>query len=343
MQIKALHRNVYKLYRYARTQECLEACRAFHTARVTGWRELKQANVEDAVCRKVTGVSRSSFYRSQAALKRLAAGKPLPSKARKRQNKRQWGEAEMQLVLRVRRENPTYGRAKIAVILKRDHDRTLSPSTVGRILTHLAGKGLVGKSGSAPRPKRTRDFRKGHAGRWTYKLYADMVLGERVQIDHMTVTRNGVVCKHFQAWERKSKFIHAQIYGHAKSSSAAKFLRDLVEAAPFKILSIQVDGGSELMAEFEQTCAELAIPLIVLPPSRPKYNGGVERGNRTFREELYNRPGFLDDSLGAIRISLRKALDKYNAYRPHHALNGLTPRQYLQALTPQGNAPSQTA
>lgn len=343
MQIKALHRNFYRLYRYGRTQECLEAARAFHADRVSGWRELKREGVRDAICRTVTGVSRSSFYRSQAALKRLAAGRPLPSKARKRQNKRQWGESELQLVLRIRRENPTYGRAKIAVILKRDHERMLSPSTVGRILKHLADKGLVGKSGSAPRPRRSRNFRKGHANRWTYKLYTDMVLGERVQIDHMTVTRNGVVCKHFQAWERKSKFIHAQVYGHAKSSSAAKFLRDLVETAPFKILSIQVDGGSEFMADFEQACAELGIPLIVLPPNRPKYNGGVERGNRTFREEFYNRPGFLDDSLGAIRISLKKALDKYNAYRPHHALKGLTPQEYLRNQTPQGNAQSQTA
>jgi hypothetical protein len=32
-------------------------------------------------------------------------------------------------------------------------------------------------------------------------------MGERVQIDHMTVTKNSTGFKHFQAWERKSKFI----------------------------------------------------------------------------------------------------------------------------------------
>jgi hypothetical protein len=54
-----------------------------------------------------------------------------------------------------------------------------------------------------------------------------MTLGENVQIDHMTVTKNGVTCKHlkqsielrFQAKMRKSKFIHAEIYSNAKSSS----------------------------------------------------------------------------------------------------------------------------
>jgi hypothetical protein len=35
---------------------------------------------------------------------------------------------------------------------------------------------------------------------------------------------------------------------------------------PYKIRSIQVDGGSEFMMEFEETCRELDIPLVVLPP-----------------------------------------------------------------------------
>ncbi|MEE9273671.1 MAG: hypothetical protein V3U57_10475, partial [Robiginitomaculum sp.] len=58
------------------------------------------------------------------------------------------------------------------------------------------------------------------------------------------------------------------------------------DKTPFTIKSIQVDGGSEFMAEFEQACEDVNIPLIVLPPSRPTYNGGVERGNRTFGRAL---------------------------------------------------------
>lgn len=342
MQIKGLHRNVYKLYGYARTQECLDAHRRFHEERVAGWRSLKREGVSDATCRSVTGVSRSSYHRSQAALRRLAAGKAPPSKARRRQNKRCWGEAEMQLVLSVRRANPTYGKTKIAVILARDHGRTLSASTVGRILAHLMAKGLIAKSLSAVRAKRSRNFRKGHAKPWTYKDYASIALGERVQVDHMTVTKNGVVCKHFQAWERNSKFIHAQVYSHAKSTAAERFLRELVDAAPFPIVSIQVDGGSEFMAEFERACQDLSIPLIVLPPSRPKYNGGVERGNRTFKEEFYFQPSLTADSLGAIRYNLKAAVHKYNAFRPHAALMGDTPFQYLQRRASQGAQPSQS-
>ncbi|MEE9272865.1 MAG: integrase core domain-containing protein, partial [Robiginitomaculum sp.] len=102
------------------------------------------------------------------------------------------------------------------------------------------------------------------------------------------------------------------------------------DKTPFTIKSIQVDGGSEFMAEFEQACEDVNIPLIVLPPSRPTYNGGVERGNRTFKEEFYYKRDLLADSIGAMRFEQKKAVQKYNTYRPHHALAGLTPMEYIK-------------
>jgi len=328
MQIKALHKNVYKLYAYARTQESVATLGHKHRERVERWNSLKNEWLSDAACARLAGFSRASYYRSCAALTKLQRGITLPSKARKRQNKPRWGEAEKQLILRLRRENPTYGQDKLAVILARDHDMTLSPRTVGRIISLLKKKGLITASPSRFFVKRRRHFRNGHATRWEFKKYKDMVLGERVQIDHMTATKNGVKIKHFQAWERLSKHLHTGAYGDATARSATTFLQDLVARVPYKIQSIQVDGGSEFRAEFEQTCAQLAIPLIVLPPAKPKYNGGVERGNRTFREEFYDRP-MLADSLGAIRNELTKATQKYNNYRPHKSLDGLTPKEYL--------------
>lgn len=343
MQIKALHKSVYRLYAYARTQECLDAHRQRHEERVRLWLAHQAEGLSDQACQRLSGVSRASYFRSKAALAALVRGVTPPSKARKRQNRRHWGEAERQLVLTVRRANPAYGKEKIAVIVKRDHGRTISASTVGRILKHLAEKGLILRSPSALRLKRKRDFQGRHAQPWTFRDYKDIAIGERVQIDHMTVTRNGLVCKHFQAWDRRSKFIHAQVYSNAKSSSAKRFLQEFVEKAPFPITSIQVDGGSEFMADFEKACAEIAIPLIVLPPKRPTYNGGVERGNRTFQEEFYFQPNLLADTIGAMRHELRKALAKYNSYRPHRALNGLTPLAYLHGALNAASPESQPA
>jgi putative transposase len=146
----------------------------------------------------------------------------------------------------------------------------------------------------------------------------------------MTVTKNGITFKHFQAWERKSKYIDAAIYSNAKASNAKRFLIDFVKQAPVKVESIQVDGGSEFMAEFEDACAQLKIPLIVLPPKKPEYNGGVERGNRTFREEFYNRADLLEDSVRDMQAALTRAVKKYNTYRPHRNLKGLTTMEYIK-------------
>ena len=100
----------------------------------------------------------------------------------------------------------------------------------------------------------------------------------------MTVNQNNVHMKHFHAWDPVTKTIVAEVYSNAKSATARQFLHKLIRELPFPIQSIQVDGGSEFMKDFEEACGELGIPLFVLPPRRPQWNGGVERGNRIFRE-----------------------------------------------------------
>ncbi|GHT90972.1 hypothetical protein FACS1894122_02490 [Alphaproteobacteria bacterium] len=68
---------------------------------------------------------------------------------------------------------------------------------------------------------------------------------------------------------------------------------------------------------------------IVLPRACPKYNGGIERSNRTLREEFYARNDLQTATLEEIRVELKKAVQKYNEYRPHNRLKGLGPRAKL--------------
>ena len=329
MQIKRLHKNIYKFSSYALSQEKLEAHRKKYEKQIQGWEKLKSERVCDKTCKEILAISKATYYRYKARLIDLNKGILPPSKKPKSLRKPSWGESEMQLILRLRRENPTYGKAKIAVILKRDHSLSLSESTVGRILKHLMAKGLIQKSLSAPRQKRKRNFQK-HAQPWKYSMRPAKP-GQMVQIDHMSVTVNQITVKHFQAWDPKSKYIQAHVYSNATSHTAKRFLLELIQNAPFKISSIQVDGGSEFMLHFEEACADLGIELFVLPPKRPQYNGGVERGNRTFREEFYARRDMMADSARAINFELQKAVHKYNSYRPHANLNMLTPLSYIQS------------
>ena len=45
------------------------------------------------------------------------------------------------------------------------------------------------------------------------------------------------------------RLIVAQIYSQARSSYAEKFLEHLLKTALYKVLSIQIDGGSEFMKD----------------------------------------------------------------------------------------------
>jgi transposase len=331
MQIKYLHKNIYKLERYARTQESLSQEATELKKHLGDWELLKSKGLKDAEIASITGISRSTYYRRKKSI-RIYGVKGLEYRSRRPHNKRQSKvpASYKDLVLKIRLENPTYGKAKIKIILQRDYQIIISESTVGRILKSLMGRGIV-RSYSAIRHKaHARRFQR-HAQRWKYGMKGKEA-GELIQIDHMTVSQNNVYMKHFQAWDPVTKTIVAEVYPNAKSSTAKQFLQKLLQELPFALKSIQVDGGSEFMKDFEEACGELNIPLFVLPPRRPQWNGGVERGNRTFREEFYARPNLLANNIFEMSRDLQKAVHKYNTYRPHFSLKGMTPFDYYYSI-----------
>ena len=169
----------------------LEVYRQQYEEQVNKWAILQEKGMDAQTCQQVVGISRSTYYRHRKILANLERGILPPPKQPKKVNQPHWGETEKQLVLRVRQQNPTYGKAKIAVILARDYGRKLSESMVGRILKYLMTHEFLQKSPSSVRQKRKRDFIKGHAKAWSYKKYEDIEMGERVQVDHMTVRKNG--------------------------------------------------------------------------------------------------------------------------------------------------------
>ena len=83
----------------------------------------------------------------------------------------------------------------------------------------------------------------------------------------------GVVLKHFTARDVVSRWDVIEAHSRATANTASMFLDSLIRRTPFPIKAIQVDGGSEFEASFEQACRERGIKLFVLPPRSPKLNG----------------------------------------------------------------------
>ena len=205
---------------------------------------------------------------------------------------------------------------------------------MGRILAYLEAHGRVESVAAflarARRGKHKRKQRRPYAQRKP-KTYTAHNPGDLIQVDTLTVTLGpGEVIKHFSAVDLATRFSLAEVHTRATANLAAGFLAHLVAQAPFAVKAIQVDGGSEYMSDFEEACQRLGIRLFVLLPKRPQLNGHVERMQRTFRDEFYTRP--LPSKIPELQRELDAYLDHYNRERPHRALNGLAPLEYLARM-----------
>ena len=332
MQQFMLHKKVYQVNRIDETEyskkvyERLEKIKLFDS--------LKKEGCSAKTAFEALKIAQSTLYRWKKNYKifgliGLEGGSKRPQNLRKPK----WKFTDMQKILVLRRKNPLYGKAKITVLLKRDHRISLPESTVGRIIAYYVKRDQIKPACFYYKKKRIRPrkFNK-HAQRWKYGMKANNP-GERFQIDHMTVSvAPGHQIKHFQGICPVTKMVVEQAYSKATSDIARQFLEFVRANLPFKIQSIQVDGGSEFMKDFEQACHDFDIPLWVLPPKSPEYNGNVERANGSAKYEFY--AFYCDDfNLTSIRNGLQRYVKKYNTYRPHQALQYLTPQQYYSQLS----------
>jgi len=278
-------------------------------------------------------VPRSTYYRWKRIYKKGGlAGLEVESKRPNSVRKPIWTQKTESKVYHLRKKFPLWGKQKIAVIYKRYYEENISESTVGRILTKLIRQGkimpvrfLYGKKDT-----KKRVFN-GHAKRWKLGMKGRQP-GEFVQVDHMTTNIPGFgQVKHFSAVCPITKFAAYQAYKTATSKNGADFLEHMKTEFPFPIRSVQVDGGAEFMADFEKSCAQSNIPLFVLPPRSPEYNGNVERSNGTAKYEFYTQYDS-QPSLHMIRKKLQKFAHFYNFYRPHQGIDLLTPSQFFEVI-----------
>ena len=131
--------------------------------------------------------------------------------------------------------------------------------------------------------------------------------GELMQVDPMSVSfTEGFALKEFKATCPVTGTTIMRTYSSASSRNARRFLDDLIAQLPDALVSVQVDGGSEFRDELESACQAPGIPLFVLPPRKPKWNGCVERANGTTRYEFYP---FYEGALTVAAVN--KALADY--------------------------------
>ena len=297
------------------------------------WEVLKRKGIKDPQISQLLRVSRASLYRWRSRL-RKGGPKGLETKSRRphRIRKPMWNPELVESVLELREMYPGWGKDKLKVLLGRSGWKT-SSSAVGRILVDLKRRGLLHEPPKGlvkykkRRPSRKYAIRKP-------KEYPVEQPGDLVQVDTLDVhPLDTAAVKHFTARDVISRWDVLEVHQRATAKTASEFLDTLLARMPFKVKAIQVDGGSEYRAGFEEACHQLGLKLFVLPPRSPKLNGRVERAHRTHLEEFY---AVIPDSaqVDKLNIALYKWERVYNHIRPHQALDYLTPAEYIQKYHP---------
>ena len=188
-----------------------------------------------------------------------------------RVRKPEWSTEAVLAVLDKRKQFPRWGKKKLVVLLRRD-GWTLSQSTVGRILRHLLHSGQLhfhcrqvqARYRQNPRP-------------WAVhkpKDYGAEGPGDILQIDTVDLRPvPGVVLKQLSAIDVVSRWSALEV----KSRATARVTKDSIKAMlcriPFPVKAIQIDGGSEFMAEFDSE-GERGLKLASSPRTREELSEG---------------------------------------------------------------------
>jgi putative transposase len=229
-------------------------------------------------------------------------------------------------VLELRKRFPRWGKKKLVVLLRRA-GWTLSQSTVGRILAHLRRSGQLHyycrqvqmRWRRSQRPWATRKP----------KDYGAVVPGDIVQIDTVDLRPlPDKVFKQLSLTDVVSRWSALEVKSRATARVTRDSLKAMLGRLPFPVKAVQIDGGSEFMAETEAYCQQLGLRLFVLPPHSPKLNGRVEHFNRTSREE-FHECSTADATVAALQAAALEWEQVYNTVRPHEALGQKTPLEYL--------------
>lgn len=323
---------VHRLPKRARTLPDAPSLTPVDEFRLRWIEHAQRTSVADAV--RVFRRSRATVYRW---LKRYLPGDLRSLRPRscrpKRTRRQQWTAAPEQALLRLRTAFPRSGKAKLRHLLAAEA-MAVSASTIGRILRSPRRRQLL-REPQAVRVRQRRPIRP-YATRAPKDTRQPTVSGALIQLDTMHLrplpgVERRPVASRLTAIDVVSRWAVLGVRTIASAGTAASFLDERIARMPFPVQAIQVDGGSEFMADFERACQANGIALYVLPPRSPKLNGRVERLNGTARRECWEcYDGDLD--LPTVQQALHTWEIQYNAVRPHQALGYATPHEHLATL-----------
>ena len=92
---------------------------------------------------------------------------------------------------------------------------------------------------------------------------------------------------------------------------------------------LRIDNGPELISQtMADWAAEHNVLLAFIQPGKPAQNAFIERFNRTYREAVLD--AYLFETIAEAQAITDDWLEEYNLIRPHEALGGVPPYQFVR-------------
>ncbi len=270
------------------------------------------------------GISQSCFYKwlkrfNDSSIKGLENHSTAPHTIRKREIA--WDiQNEIE---KLRRENPAWSKYKLAHILGRDHHVRISPSSVNRIFhdRHLFFPSPITKGQTAS--KKTWKIRRVRAPQGLRGASP----GSLVEIDIKILNHLGRTFYQFTAIDTCTKIKFIRVYSSKRAHCGKVFVQAMLDFYEFKVRHINSDNGGEFLAECHWFLEEVGITHFFSRPRTPKDNPMVENTIKADKYEFWNW-GNIASTVRELNKSAKYWMDKFNTYRPHQALDYMTPMEY---------------
>lgn len=226
----------------------------------------------------------------------------------------------------IRRENPAWSKYKVSEILKRDFGLVCSSSSVNRIFHDknlfwpkpISQAKIAAKRNWKIRRKRPPKGLRGAAP------------GSLVEIDLKVLNTLGRTFYQFTAIDTCTKIKFIKVYSSKTAHCGMKFVEEMITYFPFQIKHLNSDNGGEFLAECHAFLEAKNITHYFSRARTPKDNPMVENTIKADEYEFWAW-GNLCDTVEELNVKAKIWMEKFNTYRPHQALNYLTPMAYFKS------------
>ena len=293
----------------------------------------KKSNRNVTLTARYFGVSRNFVYKWIKRCYRWDLS-TLENKSRRPKHVRaaQYDTNLIGIIRKIRKEYPTFSAVKVSVILLRDYAIKISSATVGRIIKKFGfffSKLVQNKYAHSRAAKRGWQPRK---VKERMKYYMKSERPRHIIEFDMKHIRNGngkqyALC----AIDTFTKEAMIHISSSCTAKQGAIAMQKLLDRFGENILVI-CDNGSENFGEAFDLLEERGVRQIFARPHTPKDKPHIENFIGKYQKECLDESDNCSYTVYERQEEANKWLNDWHFYRPHQALNYMTPAEYCAKM-----------